>query len=74
VVRAAGWHAGDLGFNLSRDGLYTCGCIPQRYESASVEILRSIKTLIYLFIYLWAAVFLCANYVMGKVLVSLAIV
>jgi hypothetical protein len=28
VVRAAGWHAGDLDSILGRDGLYTFGCIP----------------------------------------------
>jgi hypothetical protein len=35
-------------FNLiGRDGLYTFGCIPQRFESALANILRYIKTLIY---------------------------
>jgi hypothetical protein len=53
VVRAAGWHAGDPGSIPGRDGLYTFGCIPQRFESASVEMLRYIKPLIYLFIYLF---------------------
>jgi hypothetical protein len=28
VVRAAGWHVGDPGSILGRDGLYTFGCIP----------------------------------------------
>jgi hypothetical protein len=50
VVRAAEKHAGDPGSIPGRDGLYTFGCIPQRFESASAEILRYIKTLIY-FIY-----------------------
>jgi hypothetical protein len=46
VVRAAGWHAGYPGSILGRDGLFTFGCIPQRFESTLVEILRYIKTLI----------------------------
>jgi hypothetical protein len=33
-------------FDSHRDGLYTCGCYPQRFESASAEILRCMKTLI----------------------------
>jgi hypothetical protein len=48
VVRAAGWHAGNPGSITGRDGLYKFGCIPQRFESASAEILRYIKTLIHL--------------------------
>jgi hypothetical protein len=46
VVRAADWHTDDPGSIPGRDGLYTFGCIPQRFESASAEILRYIKTLI----------------------------
>jgi hypothetical protein len=46
VVRVADWHAGDPGSIPGRDGLYTFGCIPQRFESASAEILRYMKTLI----------------------------
>jgi hypothetical protein len=49
VVRAAGWHAGDPGSILGMDGLYTLGCIPQRFESVLVEVLRYIETLMYLF-------------------------
>jgi hypothetical protein len=45
----AGWHASDPGSIIGRDGLYTFGCIPQRFESA----LRYLKTLIYVFIYLF---------------------
>jgi hypothetical protein len=54
VVRAVDWHADDPGSFPGRDGLYTFGCIPyaQRFESASAEILRYIKTLIY-FIYFY---------------------
>jgi hypothetical protein len=37
---------------LGRNGLYTLGCIPQRFESASAEILRYIKAFIY-FIYFY---------------------
>jgi hypothetical protein len=36
---------------LGRDGLYTYGCIPQRFESASAEILRYIIAFIYFFIF-----------------------
>jgi hypothetical protein len=50
VVRAASWHAGDPGSILSRDGIYTFGCISQRFESALAEILRYIKTSFILFI------------------------
>jgi hypothetical protein len=42
VVRAGYWYVGDPGSILGRDGLYTFGCIPQCFESASVEILRYI--------------------------------
>jgi hypothetical protein len=38
-------------FNPGRDSLYTSGCTPQCFESASAEILRCIKTLIYFIIY-----------------------
>jgi hypothetical protein len=51
LVRVAGWHAGDPGSILGRDGLYTFGCIPQRFESASAERLRYIKAFIYLFLF-----------------------
>jgi hypothetical protein len=44
VVRWAGWHAGDPGSIPGSEGLYTFGCVPQRFESASAEILRYIKT------------------------------
>jgi hypothetical protein len=47
VIRAAGWHAGYPGLIPGRDGLYTFECILQRFESASAEILRYIKTIIY---------------------------
>jgi hypothetical protein len=46
VVRVAHWHAGDPGSIPGRDGRYTFGCIFQRFESASAEILRYIKTVI----------------------------
>jgi hypothetical protein len=52
VVTVAGWHAGDQGSILGRDGLYTFGCVPQHFESASAKILHYINTLIYLLIYL----------------------
>jgi hypothetical protein len=60
VVRAAGWNAGDPGLIPGRDGLYTFGYIPQRFESASVEVLRCIKPLIYLLFSLplrWRCIF-----------------
>jgi hypothetical protein len=47
VVRAEGWHAGYPDSILGRDGLYTFGCITQRFESALVEILRYIKKLFF---------------------------
>jgi hypothetical protein len=47
VVRAAGGHASNPGSILGRDALYSFGCIPQCFESASAEILGYIKTLIY---------------------------
>jgi hypothetical protein len=52
VVRAADWLAGDPGSIPGRDGLYAFGCIPhaQRFDSASVEILRYIKIVIYFFL------------------------
>jgi hypothetical protein len=46
VVSAVGWHAGYPGSILGREGLYTFRCIPQRFESTSVEILCYIKTFI----------------------------
>jgi hypothetical protein len=36
VVRVAGWHTDDLVSILSRDGLSTFGCIPERLEYALV--------------------------------------
>jgi hypothetical protein len=65
VVRAAGWHAGDPGSILGRDGLCTFGCIPQRFESALVEILRYINTLIYLFYFNFNFI-LCNQSVFGS--------
>jgi hypothetical protein len=50
VVRAAGWHVGDLRSILGRDSLYTFGCIPQRFESVSADILRYIKPLILFYV------------------------
>jgi hypothetical protein len=35
VVKAAGWHADDLGSIFGRDGLYTIECIPQRFVYTS---------------------------------------
>jgi hypothetical protein len=49
VVRAAGWHAGDPGSILGR--VYTFGCIPQLFESASAEILCYMKTLNYFILF-----------------------
>jgi hypothetical protein len=46
VVNSAGWHADDPGSILGRDRLYTFGCIPQRFESASAEIMSYIKAFI----------------------------
>jgi hypothetical protein len=44
VVRVAGWHAGNPGLILGRDGLYTFGCTPQCFRSDLAEILRYINT------------------------------
>jgi hypothetical protein len=51
MVRATGWHSGDPDSIPGRDGLYTFGytCISQHFESASAEILRYIKPLIYIY-------------------------
>jgi hypothetical protein len=46
VVRAAGWHAGDPGSILGRDGLHTFGRIPQRCEHSWDGYVRYTKFLI----------------------------
>jgi hypothetical protein len=60
VIGAGIWPSGQRGglarrrsrFDPRQGRLYTFGCIPQRFESASAEILRCIQIFIYLFLYL----------------------
>jgi hypothetical protein len=47
VVRTAGWHAGDSGSILGRDSLYVFRCTAKRFEFASAEVLRYVKTLFF---------------------------
>jgi hypothetical protein len=55
VVSAVGWHAGDPGSILSRDGFYTFGltCIPQRFRvcfGVNIALYKTLmlhKTLMY---------------------------
>jgi hypothetical protein len=50
VVRATGWHAGDPGSILGRDGLYTFGCISPEPWAFSDRYVRYTKLMSFHFI------------------------